>query len=131
MVQKARVTSVNSDGTATVEVKRTSACAHDCDDCEGCSTMIKAADIFIVAQNCAAARVGDSVEIESESGKVLGIAAALYLLPLLVFIAVYLIASPLGTMAYLIAGAAFIASFAPAVICNRRAHVSYTITRVL
>lgn len=38
MTQTAIVTAVSGDGRARVEVRRQSACGHDCERCAGCGT---------------------------------------------------------------------------------------------
>ena len=96
MTQIATVKRLVGSGSAEVQVRRPSACGHDCKSCGGCGpdTMTR---ITAIAENAPGARPGDTVRVESESRKVLGLAAVLYLMPLVLLFAGYFIASgPLG-----------------------------------
>ena len=94
MTQTAVVTKILDRGAALVEVERKTACGGDCGSCGGtCSFKNK---LSVMASNSISASVGDSVVIESESSKIIGAAALVYLLPLLVFILGYSISSAAG-----------------------------------
>lgn len=75
------------EGLVTVEVKRTSACegCHKRADggCSVCTLMggESSRTARTVAENPLGAEVGDTVKVESPTGKVLGLAAAVFLLP--------------------------------------------------
>ncbi len=91
MTQKALVKRRLDGGRVEVEVERVSACAHDCDHCAGCGSMVQTAPITAVAQDDLGARAGQRVTVESSTAQLLGLAAALYLIPFGVLFAVYLL----------------------------------------
>lgn len=92
MTQVATVKRLLGDHKAELMVRRQSACGHDCASCGGCGPE-SATQVTVLADNHLGAGVGDTVRVESESSRVLGMAAALYLLPLLLLFAGYFIAS--------------------------------------
>lgn len=94
MTQIATVKRLLGGDKAEVQVRRPSACGHDCKSCGGCGpeTMMQ---VTAVAENEQGARPGDTVRVESESRKVLGLAAALYLMPIVFLFVGYFIASGL------------------------------------
>ena len=89
MEQVVRVRQTNNDGTAQVIRIRESACSGDCHKCSGCGSSQQT--MVIPAENPIGAKVGDWVVIEAKSGAVLKAAAMLYIVPLVLFIAGYLI----------------------------------------
>lgn len=92
MTQIATVRRLLEGERAEITVCRQSACGHDCAGCGGCGPD-SASQVTAVADNALGARPGDTVRVESGSGKVLGLAAAVYLFPfLLLFIGYYLAA---------------------------------------
>lgn len=136
MLQKAKVLAIRENGDAEILVERESACGHDCGSCAGCG--MQAAPITACAKNPKGAQVGDTVEVESESGKILAIAGVVYLLPLLLFFLAYFafLAITGSDAAAVSAGAVgFVLGIAGAVLLNRRearkSTVSLTIIRVL
>ena len=92
MTQIATVKRLVGEDRAEVVVHRLSACGHDCASCGGCGPD-SAARVTAVADNERGARPGDTVRVESESGRVLGMAAALYLAPLVLLFVGYFVAS--------------------------------------
>lgn len=66
--------------TAEVKVHRVSACGENCAHCKGGCTPT---DIVAKAENRALAAVGDTVKIESDTGKVILAAFLVYMVPLL------------------------------------------------
>ena len=94
MTQIATVLRLVGHNKAEVMVCRQSACGHHCASCGACTTE-DAAQITVLAENPLGAEAGDLVRVESKSSQVLGIAAAVYLLPFLCLFAGYLIASDL------------------------------------
>ena len=73
---------------AEVEVTRRSACGHDCAKCGGCGGL-ETQTLYVTARNHTAAQVGDRVLLEGETGRVLGFAVLVYLLPLILFFVGY------------------------------------------
>ena len=96
MVQTAKVTRILENGLAEVAVKRQSACGHDCSQCGGCSEMLVGQTVAVVAENPVRAMPGDTVTVESATGRVLRAAALLYLVPFALFFVLYLLAISLG-----------------------------------
>ncbi|MBR2422748.1 MAG: SoxR reducing system RseC family protein [Oscillospiraceae bacterium] len=68
---------------------RQSACSGDCHKCSGCGAVEQT--MIFTARNPIGAKPGALVTVESETGPVLKAAAVLYLLPLVMFIAGYLL----------------------------------------
>ena len=93
MTQKAIVKRRLSGEKVEVQVKRVSACSHDCDKCAGCGSMVHVGDLTAVAQDLLGARVGQQVTVESSTSQTLGLAAALYLLPCVGLFVAYLLMS--------------------------------------
>ena len=96
MVQTAKVTRILENGLAEVAVKRQSACGHDCSQCGGCSEMLVSQTVAVVAENPVRAMPGDTVTVESATGRVLRAAALLYLVPFALFFVLYRLAISLG-----------------------------------
>lgn len=122
MTQTATVMRLIEPDRAEVQIHRSSACGHDCKSCGGCGPDIMS-QVSVVAENELGARVGDTVCIESESRKVLGLAAGLYLVPILLLFAGYFIASgplKLGEGASVTVAVAFMAlGFAGNILVDR------------
>ena len=130
MEQLVKVHSVYPDGTAKVIRIRESACSGDCHKCSGCGAVQEA--ILFEARNPIGASPGDFVTIQGETGPVLAGAAVLYMLPLLLFFAGYLLAQKLWQMGGLGGCAAFVLGVALAVLYDRKVarkqNMIYTIT---
>lgn len=92
MTQQATVRKILNHGLAEVEVVRRGACAHDCAKCGGCDGMANQT-IRVTARNHADAQVGERVTIEGENKQVLGFAALVYAVPLVLFFLGYGLAS--------------------------------------
>ncbi len=95
MITKATVVSLDGD-IATVMAKRTSACdgCHkSAEGCSVCSLIGSGGEMTAKAQNHIGAKVGDEVEIESDSKRVLFYGAIVFLFPLALMLAGYWIAS--------------------------------------
>lgn len=78
MKQTAKIIAVNG-GEAMVEVRRTSACSECArrNNCFACKSIITTA-----AQNDIGAKNGDIVTVETPSARILGYAAAVFVMPL-------------------------------------------------
>ncbi len=87
MKQQGTVVSLSGD-TAAVQTVRMSACGGNCQSCGGCSDMRT-----VYAENPINAQIGDTVEIEMPSATVLAAALIVYVIPIAVLIAGYLIGS--------------------------------------
>lgn len=88
MTQIATVTAVPAPGVALVSVARQTACGHDCENCPGCG--VQGTSITVRARTELPVEPGDRVELSSDS-RVLSIAALVYLVPVVLFLAGYLL----------------------------------------
>ena len=93
MTQDAVVTRILPDNMAEVAVARGTACGGSCGSCESC---IFQSEIKTVARNLIDARPGQKVVIASKSSAVFSAALLVYIMPLVLFIAAYAIASLAG-----------------------------------
>ena len=96
MEQLVRVKKINDDGTAQVVHIRESACSGDCHTCSGCGAAKQ--NLYFTANNPIGAQVGDQVIVHSPSTPVLLSALVFYLLPVVVFIGMYLMGKHLWDM---------------------------------
>ena len=117
MEQLARVRQVHSDGTAQVTIVRQSACSGDCHKCAGCGAVQQT--MLLRAVNAIDAKPGELVTITSEAKPVLAGAAVLYLLPLVLFFAGYLMGELLWNNGAPAGCAAFLLSIVLAVVYDR------------
>ena len=88
MQQTATVTKLLPGNKAELTVHRQTACGHDCSNCGGCGEIVTK-PIIVIADNSIGADVGDSVVITGSSKQVLGLAAVVYLVPFVLFFALY------------------------------------------
>ncbi len=114
MEQKGKVISVE-DSFATVELVRESACSscHHKDSCgagvmAGCA---KSQSVTVKANNLCNAQVGDNVVLNSDSAKTLGMAFCVFILPLILTFAAYLICDRLGVGTVIVATVSAIVFF--------------------
>lgn len=105
MEQKVQVRRIFENGTAEVVRVRESACSGDCHKCAGCGAQQQT--MLLTVQNAIGAKPGDMVVIESETGPVLKAAAMLYVLPLVLFLAAYLLGEHLWSRGPLMGLAGF------------------------
>jgi len=136
MVQTAIVKQILPSGTAQVSLMRQLECGLSCKSCEGCPQKPKD-EILALADNSIGACVGDVVEVESNSGSAIGIAALVYLVPCIGLILGYLLGGWLGFgegLCVLLAFAGLFVGFVPALLLNRailkRDKPEFTILRV-
>ena len=130
MEQLVRVKRVFDNGTAQVIHIRESACSGDCHKCSGCGAAKEA--IVFEAANPIGAKVGDLVNVQSETGPVLRAAVVLYMLPLALFFGGYAAGAALGISGSLCGCLAFVLSVALIVAYDRylakKDNTIYTIT---
>ncbi len=93
MTQDAVVTRLLPNNMAEVAVARTTACGGSCGSCESC---IFQGEIKTLARNRIGAKPGQRVVIESRSSKIFGAAALVYIMPIVLFILGYALASLAG-----------------------------------
>ena len=99
MEQKVKVRRLLPEGRAEVIRVRESACSGDCHKCSGCGAAQQT--MIFTAENAIGAREGDLVMVSSSSAAVLKAAAVLYLMPLALFLAGYLLGQSLWRMGFL------------------------------
>lgn len=133
MQQKAIVKELAGRHGAVVAVERRSACSGDCDSCHGCSHQTET--VMVNAQNHAGAKPGDLVQVESASGRVLGLAVLLYIMPILLMIVGYLLPFVSGDWKVLTAfcglGVGMLICIAYSAHMKRNNEMPYHITYVL
>lgn len=130
MEQKVKVHRVFQDGTAEVVRVRESACSGDCHKCSGCGAQQQT--MLVTAQNPLGAAVGDMVIIESESGPLLKAAVILYILPLVLFLAGYMLGEHFWQRGILVSIIGFALGMVPIKLCDRymaKKNTVYTIKR--
>ena len=135
MTQIATVERIIDTDHAEISVPRKSACGHDCEECAGCG--VSGAAVHAKAANPIGALPGQKVVVESSTQKVLGIVAFVYLIPVALFLAGYLLAALVTVsvaVQYTIAIAAFLAGIGFAVLYDRRLKarggISFTIVKL-
>ena len=118
-----------------ISVPRKSACGHDCEECAGCG--VSGAAVHAKAANPIGALPGQKVVVESSTQKMLGIVAFVYLIPVALFLAGYLLAALVTVsvaVQYTLAIAAFLAGIGFAVLYDRRLKarggISFTIVKL-
>ena len=133
MTQTATVTALPASAGGMVEltITRQTACGHSCDGCGRCAG--KAPDVVIRASSDVPVELGDRVEVYSDN-RVLGLAAVVYGLPVILFLRGYLLPASLPeSWRYACGGAGFVLGLLAAVICDRvvkkRASVTYRVVR--
>lgn len=117
MEQTVRVRQVFDDGTAQVIHIRQSACSGDCHKCSGCGAAQET--VMLTAQNSIGAKPGELVKISSATAPVLGAAAVLYVLPLVLFFAGYSAGALLWGRGALVGGLTFAGGIGLAVVYDR------------
>lgn len=95
MVSKGVVTKTY-DGKATVTIKRSSACGHDCGECNLCKNPLIETEVL----NPIGAKVGDAVLIDADTKAVIKNAFLLYILPVITFFVSYALAGALFKAGY-------------------------------
>ena len=117
MEQTVRVRRLLPDGMAEVIRIRESACSGDCHKCSGCGAARQT--MILTVPNSIGAQPGDLVVLESSSKVVLGAAAVLYLLPLTLFVAGYLLGEHLWQRGVLISLMSFLLGLVPVKLLDR------------
>jgi sigma-E factor negative regulatory protein RseC len=95
MTQIATVERILDQSHAEISVPRKSACGHDCEECAGCG--VTGAAVHAKALNPIDARPGQKVVVESSTSKMLHIVFLVYMIPVVLFVAGYLIPALLNT----------------------------------
>lgn len=93
MTQNAVVKRLLPNGKAEVEVTRQSACGHDCAKCGGGCTEMVSGPILAEAVNQIGAQPNERVVIEGEFKQLMGLAAIVYAVPLVLFFVCFALGS--------------------------------------
>ena len=134
MTQFAIIKKLTAPDKAEVEVLRGTACGDDCGSCEVCNYASK---IRVEARNDVGAQLGDRVEIEARTSRVLGAAVLVYVVPFVLFFIGYAVAAALNFsegLSMVMSFAAFAVGMVIVVIVGRRHRknpITYNITRVV
>lgn len=135
MVQIATVERIVNANYAEISVPRKSACGHDCEECAGCG--VSGAAVRARALNPIGARPGQKVVVESSTGKMLGIVAMVYLIPVVLFLIGYLAMVFAGAgvaVQYTVAILGFVLGIVFAILYDRRLKaqggLTFTIVRL-
>lgn len=135
MTQTATVTALPAvpGGLVELTIVRQTACGHSCDDCGRCAG--KAPDVVVLAGSDVSVALGDKVEVYSDN-RVLGVAALVYGLPVVLFLLGCLLPASLPEpWRYACGGLGFVLGLLVAVICDRvvkkRGSMTYRIVRKL
>ena len=89
MTQIATVERILDENHAEISVPRKSACGHDCEECAGCG--VTGESVYTRADNPIGARPGQKVVVESSTRNMLRIIVLVYLIPVVLFLAGYLV----------------------------------------
>lgn len=129
MEQIVQVSRILEDGTAEVIRQRESACSGDCHKCSGCGSTNQT--VLVHTENPIGAKVGEWVIVEAKSGAILKAAAALYILPLVLFVAGFLLGEHLWQKGILVSLCGLLLGFVLVKLLDRRMSQKgtvYTIT---
>ena len=121
MTQIATVERILDSDHAVISVPRKSACGHDCEECAGCG--VSGAAVHAKAVNTIGAQPGQKVVVESSTKKMLNIVMLVYLIPVVLFMAGYLIMAFLSAsvgMQYFVAAVGFVIGIIVAIFYDRR-----------
>ena len=120
MTQIATVERIINSEYAEISVSRKSACGHDCEECAGCG--VSGAAVHAKARNPVGARPGQKVVVESDTQKMLGIVALVYLIPVVLFFVGYFATISIASTAirYTVAALGFFLGIAIAILYDRR-----------
>lgn len=135
MTQIATVERIIDAEHAEISVPRKSACGHDCEECAGCG--ISGTAVHAKARNLCDARPGQKVVVESDTKKMLGIVAFVYLMPIILFFLGYVVTALLTSkvaLQYTVATVGAVLGILLAVAYDRRIRakggVSFSIVRI-
>lgn len=119
-----------SGTSATVLIRKSSACSHDCSQCSTCT----APAYETTVANPIGARKGDKVVIEASSARILGISLLVYILPVFLLIAAAIACEvcSFGAAATVFLFAFMIALWVVVIrLTNRKFHNSNTIVSII
>lgn len=130
MDQIVRIRRLLDAQTAEVVRIRESACSGDCHKCSGCGAAQET--LVFQAENPIHAKAGELVTVSSDTKPVLKAAAVLYVVPLVLFFALYLLGDALGNRGAAMGCIGFALGIALAILYDRKVlhhqKTVYTIT---
>ena len=130
MEQIVRVHRLREDGRADIILVRESACSGDCHKCSGCGAQKET--MIVEADNPIRAQVGDFVVLTSDTGSVMKAGLAVYLVPMVLFFAGFVLGMAIDWGSFLLGGLGFGLGVAFAVWFDRHTakknNTVYTIT---
>ena len=97
MTQTATVRRLMPQHRVELSIMRQSACGHDCSKCGAGCSMMTPQEVLVVADDPVGVQPGDTVTVESSTGKMMKAAVVVYAIPLVLFFALYFILDALGT----------------------------------
>ena len=109
MTQDAIVTKLLPNAMAEVVVTRATACGSNCGSCESC---IYQSELKAVAKNSINAKPGQKVVISSRTSKVFSAALRVYVMPMVLFVLGFAVATIFGASE----GVAILVSFAALIL---------------
>lgn len=105
MEQIVRVHRLRADGRADIILVRESACSGDCHKCSGCGAQKET--MIVAAENPIRAQAGDIVKVSSSTASVMKAVLAVYLVPMVLFFALFGLGMALGRNPGLLGGLGF------------------------
>lgn len=130
MEQIVRIRKLLDENTAEVIRIRESACSGDCHKCSGCGAAQET--LVFQAENSIHAKAGELVTVSSDAKPVLKAAAILYVMPLALFFAGYLLGDILLSLGAAFSCIGFACGIALAILYDRKVlrkqKTVYTIT---
>ena len=117
MEQIVRIKQVLPEGKAEIFLVRKSACSGDCHKCSGCGAAKET--MIAVADNPIGAKAGDFVKVSTDSKQILGMAALVYMLPLVLFFGGYALGDWVKLGGALIGGLGFVLGVVLIVVGDR------------
>ena len=96
MTQTATVRRLMPQHRVELSIMRQSACGHDCSKCGAGCSMMTPQEVLVVADDPVGVQPGDTVTVESSTGKMMKAAVVVYAVPLVLFFALYVILDTLG-----------------------------------
>lgn len=89
MTNRGIIKQILDDNMVMVEVRRESACGHDCASCKGCGDSARTSSV--IAKNDIGAEIYDEVIVDASTNKILKGAMYVYIIPLILFFVGYFI----------------------------------------
>lgn len=128
MQQIATVLRTLPDRSAQIVILRDSACGS-CEGCSGCGAARQR--LIVTAENSIDANVGDRVQVQTATKTVLGMALAVYLLPIVLFFVGYAVGALIAWRPAICGVLGFLLAIPLTVLLDRLMHKRKTVRFVL